>query len=149
KLVGTWQNPDFVVFDAQKVLVVGMAQDEQLRLEFESRFVEEFKKKGVEAMRSMDIFDLEFTSAKRSEQELEEAMQLLIERDFDAILFTKVIGMGHRVTLRESVADIDKAFDTFSTDYLEHQDIYYDSRTGQKYDLFHLETSLYCICVGK
>jgi len=149
KLVGSWKNPDYVIFDAKQVLVVGMAQDRQLRLEFESRLVEQFKREGVEAVRSMDVFDLAFTSAQRSEEELEDAMELLIDRDFDAILLTKLIGMGHRVTLRESVADIDRAFDTFSTDYLEHQEIYYDPKIGQEYDLFHLETSLYCICVGK
>lgn len=149
KLVGSWKNPDYVIFDAKQVLVVGMAQDRQLRREFESRLVEQFKKEGVEAVRSVDVFDLAFTSAKRSEEELEDAMELLIERDFDAILLTKVIGMGHRVSLMESVADIDRTFDTFSADYLEHQDIYYDSGTGKQFDLFHLETSLYCICVGK
>ena len=149
KLVGSWKNPDYVIFDAKQVLVVGMAQDRHIRLEFESRLVDQFKREGVEAVRSVDIFDLAFTSAKRSEQELEDAMELLIDRDFDAIVLTKVIGMGHRMTLKESVADIDRAFDTFSTDYLEHQELYYDSKTGQEFDLFHLETSLYCICVGK
>src|SRR5690606_41873539 len=110
-----------------------MAQDRQLRLEFESRLVEQFKREGVEAVRSMDVFDLAFTSAQRSEEDLEDAMELLIDRDFDAILLTKLIGVGHRVTLRECVADIDRAFDTFSTDLLEHLEIYYHPNIGQQH----------------
>lgn len=149
KLVGTWKNPDYVTFKAQQVLVVGMAPDPGMRMEFESRFVERFKREGIQAVPSIDVFDVAFTAGKRSEEELEDAMELLIERDFDAILFTKMVGMGHRVTLKESVASLDRAFDTFSTDYLEYQELYYDSRYDQNYDLFHLETSLYCICVGK
>lgn len=149
KLVGTWKNPDYVVFRAQQVLVVGMARDKGMRMDFEGRFVEEFKREGVMAMPSADVFDVAFTSAKRSEEEMEDAMDLLVERDFDAILFTKVIGMGHKVTLKESVANLDKVFDSFSNDYLNHQEIYYDDRFQQEYDLYHLETSLYCICTGK
>lgn len=149
KLVGTWQNPDFDNFRAQQVLVVGMARDKGLRMDFEDRFVEEFKRAGVGAMSSTDIFDVAFTTAKRSEEELEYAMDLLVGRDFDAILLTKVIGMGHKVTLKESVANLDRAFDSFSNDYLDHQEIYYADHFQKEYDLYHLETSLYCICEGK
>lgn len=40
-------------------------------------------------------------------------------------------------------------FMRFSTDYLEHQDIYYDPESYDSFNIYHLETSLYCICVGK
>ena len=37
----------------------------------------------------------------------------------------------------------------FSTDYLEHQDIYYDPESYDSFNIYHVETSLYCICEGK
>lgn len=149
KLVGTWKNPDIVLFDAYQVLVVGMAQDDNARMEFETRFVNELKKQGVDAMRSIDIFDVEFTSSKRSEQELEEVEQQLLDKDFDAILFTKVVGTENKKTLKERMDNIDKMFVRFSNDYLEHQEIYYDPKYYEGSNLYHVETSLYCICIGK
>ena len=86
KLVGTWQNPDFDNFRAQQVLVVGMARDKGLRMDFEDRFVEEFKRAGVGAMSSTDIFDVAFTTAKRSEEELGYASKfekVVVNADFD------------------------------------------------------------------
>ena len=40
-------------------------------------------------------------------------------------------------------------FVRFSNDYLEHQDIYYDPEYYDSFNIYHAETSLYCICVGK
>ena len=149
KLVSTWKNPDIVLFDAHKVLVVGLTKDENARVEFETRFVDKLNESGIEAMRAIDLFDVEFTSSKKSEQELEEVEEQLLDKGFDAILFTKVIGTDNRRTLTENVHSIDKMFKRFSTDYLEHQDIYYDQESYESFNIYHVETSLYCVCDGK
>lgn len=149
RLVSTWKNPDIVLFDAYQVLVVGMVQDDSARMEFESRFADALKNQGVDAMRSIDLFDVEFTSSQRSEQELEEVEQQLLDKGFDAILFTKVVGTENRRTFREHINEVDKMLMRFSTDYLEHQEIYYDPEYYDTFNIYHAETSLYCICVGK
>ncbi|AEM70833.1 hypothetical protein Murru_1793 [Allomuricauda ruestringensis DSM 13258] len=149
RLVSTWKNPDIVLFDAYQVLVVGMVQDDSARMEFESRFADALKDQGVDAMRSIDLFDVEFTSSQRSEQELEEVEQQLLDKGFDAILFTKVVGTENRRTFREHINEVDKMLMRFSTDYLEHQEIYYDPEYYDTFNIYHAETSLYCICVGK
>ncbi len=149
RLVSTWKNPDIVLFDAYQVLVVGMSQDDNTRMEFETRFAEAFKGQGVDAVRSIDLFDVEFTSSKRSEQELAEVEQQLLDKGFDAILVTKVVGTENRRTFREHINEVDKMFVRFSTDYLEHQEIYYDPEYYDTFNIYHSETSLYCICLGK
>ena len=149
RLVGTWKNPDIVLFDAYQVLVVGMVQDDNARMEFETRFADALKEQGVDAVRSIDLFDVEFTSSKRSEKELEEVEQQLLDKGFDAILFTKVVGTENRRTFKEHLNNIDKMFVRFSNDYLEHQEIYYDPEYYDSFNIYHAETSLYCICVGK
>lgn len=149
KLVGTWKNPDHVIFDAYKVLVVGMAKDENVRMDFESKLVKKLEDKGVEAMRSIDIFDVEFTTSQKSEEELSEVEEQLLDKDFDAILFTKILKADSKRTLKERINNIDRMFMRFSTDYLEHQDIYYDPESYDSFNIYHLETSLYCICIGK
>ncbi|WP_127142222.1 hypothetical protein [Flagellimonas marinaquae] len=149
KLVGTWKNPDTVIFDAYQVLVVGMTQEDATRVEFETKFADALKSQGVDAVRSIDLFDVEFTSAERSEQELAEVEEQLLDKGFDAILFTKLVGTENRRTFKEHLNDMDKLFMRFSTDYLEHQDIYYDPEYYDTFSIYHAETSLYCICIGK
>ncbi|UII80932.1 hypothetical protein [Flagellimonas sp. CMM7] len=149
KLVSTWKNPDIVLFDAYKVLVVGMTQDENLRTEFESRLTERLNEKGVEAVRSIDLFDVEFTSSEKSEEELSEVEGQLLDKGFDAILFTKVVGTENRRTFRERMSNLNEMYTRFSTDYLEHQDIYYNSEYYETFNIYTVETSLYCICIDK
>ncbi|MDC6351938.1 hypothetical protein PP178_10265 [Zeaxanthinibacter sp. PT1] len=148
-LVSSWKNPDIVLFDAYKVLVVGMTQNERARLLFETNMRDEFIKRDIEAMRSLDIFDVAFTDSARSEEELDEVEQQLLDKDFDAILFTKIIGYENKRTFREQVLDWETYMDGFKEDYNSNQGIYFNKNYYQDYDVYYAETSLYCICVGK
>jgi len=149
KLVSNWKDPDTVLFHAYKVLIVGMTENESAREDFETKVQNEFKKRNVEAVRSIDLFDINFTTAERSEKQLNEVEEQLLDKDFDAILFTKIIGSENKKTLRTKLADTDRFLNTFSDDYLSHQAIFYEGSYYDNYTVFHAETALYCICVGK
>lgn len=149
ELVSTWKNPDIVIFDANKVLVVGMTPVEDGRELFETKMRRELRKRDIEAMRSIDLFDVEFTHTARTEEELDEVEQQLLDRDFDAILFTKVLGSESRQSFSQRMAELDNYYGGFQEDYLTHQDIYYDPEYYEEFMVYHVETSLYCICVGK
>ncbi len=148
-LVTNWKNPDIVIFDANKVLVVGMTQNEETRLKFETQLQREFTKRDIEAFRSIDLFDIEFTSSEKSEEELSDVEQQLLDKGFDAILFTKIIGSENKKTFKRKVQDLDAYMISFRDDYLSHQPIYYQEGYYKNYTVYHAETSLYCICVGK
>lgn len=149
ELVNTWKNPEVVVFDAYKVLVVGMTPNEDGRELFETKMKLEFTRIGVEAMRSIDLFDVEFTNSPRTEEELDAVEQQLLDKDFDAILFTKVLGSENRQSLAKRIADTEGYEYEFQQDYLTHQDIYFDDNYYEEFTVYHSETSLYCICVGQ
>ncbi|MGB5359493.1 MAG: hypothetical protein WBN27_06070 [Eudoraea sp.] len=149
ELVDNWKNPDIVIFDANKVLIVGMTSNSKAQKEFETKMKKQFSNRGVEAMRSLDVFDVEFTDSERSEEELDEVEQSLLDKDFDAILFTKILGSENKENFRKEMIDINRYHDKFKDDYLSHQDIYYDENYYDEYKVYHAETSLYCICVGK
>ncbi|MDO6518654.1 hypothetical protein SAMN05421766_102249 [Zobellia uliginosa] len=148
-LVENWKNPDIVLFDAQKVLIVGMTQNENARERFETKLQKEFDKRNVEAMRSLDVFDVSFTDSKKTEKELDDVEQSLLDKDFDAILFTKVTGSENRESFLRTLAKLDNYKGRFNDDYLRNQDIYYDDDYYEKFDVYHAETTLYCICEGK
>ncbi len=149
QLVSNWKNPDYVIFDASKVLIVGMTQNEEARIDFETKLRREFSKRDVEAMRSIDLFDVSFTNSAKSEEELDDVELQLLDKDFDAILFTKVVGTEDFKKFRQRMSEIDELYGRFREDYLEHQPIYYETDYYEEYTVYHAETSLYCICVDK
>ena len=148
-LVENWKNPDIVLFNANKVLLVGMTQSAETRENFESLLKKEFTKRNVEAWRSVDIFDLTLTDSKKTEKELDEVEQSLLDKDFDAILLTKITGSENRENFMKSISRWDDHQSRFNDDYLEHQGIYYDDNYYEKFTVYHAETTLYCICEGK
>ncbi|MCJ7465601.1 MAG: hypothetical protein MUO53_02790 [Maribacter sp.] len=149
ELVDNWKNPDIVIFNANKVLLVGMTHKEDARVEFETKLKKEFDDRGIEAMRSIDLFDVDFTRSARTEKELDKVESQLLEKDFDAILITKIIGTESRESFRKTAADLYNYHGGFKEDYRQHQDVYYDSDYYEKYTVYHAETSLYCLCEGK
>jgi hypothetical protein len=149
EIVSSWKSPDIVLFNANKVLVVGMTPSPDARLKFETKMTEEFTQRGIEAMRSIDLFDVAFTNAVRTDQELNDVETRLLNKDFDAILFTKILGSENRQTLSEKLSELDRNNARFKDDYLSHQNIYYEDEYYEQYTVYFVETALYCICVDK
>lgn len=149
QLVSNWKDPDTVLFHAYKVLIVGMTENVTLREDFETKMRGEFVKRKVDAVRSIDLFDVAFTTSEKSEKQLNEVEQQLLDKDFDAILFTKVIGSDNKKSLRSRLAETSRLFNSFSDDYLNNQRIFYADSPHDNYTVFNAETALYCICVGK
>jgi len=149
KVESSYKNPDVVLFHANRVLVVGMTPDMKAREQFETKLQEKFGERGVEAVRSIDLFDVAFTTSERTEEELDRVEQQLLDKDFDAILFTKLVDVETRSTLSRHISEMGKTYDRFREDYLIHQGIYYNLDGTVPEEDYYAETSLYCICVGK
>lgn len=148
-LVENWKNPDIVIFDAQKVLIVGMAPNEKAREKFERKLSKEFDKRNIESMRSLDVFDVAFTNSPKTEKELDAVEQSLLDKDFDAILFTKIVGSENKESFFKTINSWEDHKGRFNDDYLKHQGIYYEDNYYDKFTIYHAETTLYCICEGK
>lgn len=149
KMVENWKNPDIVLFHAYQVLIVGMAPNQDIQIDFETKLQKEFEKRGIEAMRSIDLFDVRFTNAAKSEVELFDVEQQLLEKGFDAILFTKVVGADSQQSFKRKMSDLNRYYEKFFEDYISHQDIYLKTESNDRYPIYFTETSLYCICPGK
>lgn len=149
EMVENYKNPDIVLFDASKVLIVGMTDDSAVRQDFETRLRKEFDKRGVEAIRSIDLFDVAFTTTKKTDKEMDVLEQQLLDKDFDAVLFTKVAGSESKQTFRKTMSELNRFYGGFKDDYLDSQGIYYDQEYYDQFRVYHAETSLYCICVDR
>ena len=149
ELVENWKNPDIETFEAQKVLVIGISPDDSDRKTFERKLTSELKKNGVNAVRSLDFFEESFTTSPKTEEEMMSLESQLIEKGFDAILLSKVLGVEDKVTVVKAYRNLDKTFRNFRDDYYENQEIFYDEDYYSAYQIFHAESSLYCICPDK
>lgn len=143
------KNPDIVLFHSNKLLVVGMTRNAAMRQAFETRLQEAFRQAGVETVRSIDLFDVDFTESERSEEELDLVERQLLDRDFDAILFTKVVSSHTHTNLARKLGELGRTYDRFRDDYMLHQGIYYEQDQEVSATDYLAETSLYCICEGK
>lgn len=149
KIVSQWKSPETPVFEANKVLVVGLTDDVENRRAFEGTLQMRLEDQGVIAVRSVDFFESAFTDNKQSEEDLDAVEQRLLEAGFDAILFSKILGVEQKVTLVQSFRDMDQTFDGFKQDYFESQSYYEKRSERQEYQLYHTQTNLYCICPDK
>lgn len=149
EMVENWKNPDIVIFDANKVLIVGISNNGKARASFETKLQKQFEARNIEAVRSLDVFDVNFTDSRRTEKELDDFEQSLLDKDFDAILLTKIVGSESRQSFMKSMDDLYNSQEGFSEDYRRHQGIYYEDEFYETHTVYNAETSLYCICVGK
>lgn len=149
KLVSEWRSPEAVNFEANKVLVIGLAQDKKVRRQFEQQLASALEKKDVIAVKSIDFFEESFMDVLKTDEEMNAIERQLTDAGFDAILFSKVIGSENKVTLSKAVRDFDETFDSFREDYYESQNTFYRDREYHAYTVYHAETNLYCICPDK
>jgi hypothetical protein len=149
KLVSDWKSPDNPVFEANKVLVVGLTADREVRRDFESLLAFQLEKHQMVAVRSIDFFEDNFIDNRKSETELNELEKTMLDAGFDAILMTKMTGSEDKRTAVQHVRDLSDTFDSFTEDYYSSQETLYTANTYEEYTLYHTQATLYCICPGK
>jgi len=149
ELVENWKNPDIDNFEAQKVFVIGITADLKNRKSFENKLTSVLKKNGVNAVKSLDFFENFYSKSPKTEEELLELEEELLQEGFDAILLSKVVGVEDKVTMVSAIRNIDRTFKSFRDDYYQNQEIYYDQDYYQDYKVFHAQSTLYCICPEK
>lgn len=148
KLVQQYKNPDSINFEANKILVVGIFTDKELRGAYEKKITAELNKKGVIAVKSIDFFETSFTDNKKTLAYLDNIEQRLLEAGFDAVLFTKITGRESRVTMVDAYRNFAKNFQSFEDYFYGNIHVYYREQQEQN-QVYITETSLYCICPGK
>jgi ribosomal protein S17E len=148
KLTQQYKNPETDNFQANKILIVGISADKDLRRLFEKKMVESLEIEDVIAVKSIDFFEKSFIDNKQSLEQLSNIENKLLEAGFDAILFTKITGQESRVNLVESYRNFAKYYQSFEDYYYGNQHLYFKEKQ-ERYQVYTTETSLYCICLGK
>ena len=146
ELVERWKNPTIDSLSVTKVLIVGMTSNIEARKQFEEKLKNEYEARGIETVMSLELFESAFTTEKKSKLELRIVEQILATSYFDAILFTKIQGVESKVAYTKTFKDKEYLDIRFKDDYYQNQEIYYNPNYNKKFNIYHAETSLYCIC---
>lgn len=149
ELVDSWKSPEIEVYNPTKVMIVGMTPNVKARTKFEQLMKNELELRGVEATMSLQLFDSTLRAEKMSQEEIKALENKLANEGFDTVLFTKVLGIEDKVAYKTNYYEYDKTYKKFKDDYLKFQDIYYNPEYYDEYQVFHAETSMYCICPTK
>ncbi len=149
KLIEQYKSPDNPTFEANKVLIIGMAQNIESRRMFEKELSEAIEKKGINSVKSVDFFENSFISDKKSETDLNTIEKQLTDAGFDAIILSKVVSSESKITAIRAFRKFNDSFNNFREDYYKSQDIYFNNEYIQESKIYHTETALYCICPTK
>ena len=149
KMIDQWKSQDIAVYQGNKVLIIGITPNLDSRKIYEQRLASTLDKKGVNAVKSIDFFEKSFTEAKKSQEQLNEIENQLLEAGFDTVLFTTVTGSENKVTAIQSFKDMNSTIGSFMDYYYNNQHVFYQEYSRDIYQIYHTETALYCLCPGK
>ena len=145
RLVNSWRNPDTPSFNTDKLLVVGIAQNTNARSLFEEKLRTQFFLRDITAVKSLEVFEPEFTYSQKTEDDIKEEVKMIKDKGFDAVLVTAVKGVENKRVSEKDYYDVDYRFNRFRDYYFTYQDIYYQPNYYEEYKVYHVESSLYSI----
>ncbi|WP_298423370.1 hypothetical protein [uncultured Kordia sp.] len=149
KLTKDWKNPEIDLYEPTKVFIVGLTSHEEARFQFEKQLQKALKQRSLEAVISMNFLDADFKTTKQSEEQLNSVEQKLIKNGFDTIIFSKIIRTEDRVKYKKTHYNDAKTTQNFKEDYISSQQFFFNTDYYDAYKIYHLETTVYCICPTK
>lgn len=133
KTVSVWKDDAFTGPPFENLLVIGVSEDNSDRNTFESEFAKSVAANGRSATPSAQLL-------KGPEKLTKEAVdEVLNNGDFDAVLVTRVVGVGERA----SYVNPEPYYRTYNGYYSTVYDYAYQPGYYHQYSVYHLETNIY------
>jgi hypothetical protein len=139
----SWVSKDYTNYKPKKVLIIGLTENLSGRTLFEEQIKTELTKRGIEAVESFTIFKPTFTNLKQTEEEIETEIKRLSNKGFDVVLISAVKGIDEKVSYSGDNFNTYYYWRRFGRYYYLAQDIYYSEGYYNKYEVHHIEASLY------
>ena len=139
----SWKNPEYVDYQPSKVLIMGVTPNLTARTLYEEKLKTVLNNKGILAEESFKVFNSEFTSLKQTEEDIQNQLENLADKGFDAILISAVKGYDERISYTGELIRTDQDLRRFGTYYYLNQDVYFDESSYNEYKVYHIEISLY------
>ncbi|SFI98447.1 hypothetical protein [Olleya namhaensis] len=149
QLKDRWISPEADNYTLEKVFIVGLTDDPEAREKFEKKLQNQLTSRGIEATISLDKFDAEFLAKKRTDTEIKALENQLLKEGYDAVVFTKVVGIKNKIQFKKDYSNSSKSHNRFNDDYLMYQDQHFNPDAYNEYQVYNAETAVYCLCPTK
>ena len=126
QLKDRWISPEADNYTLEKVFIVGLTDDPEAREKFEKKLQSQLSSRGIEATISLDKFDAEFLAKKRTDTEIKALENQLLKEGYDAVVFTKVVGIKNKIQFKKDYSNSSKSHNRFNDDYLMYQDQHFN-----------------------
>lgn len=143
RMTDTWVNKEYANYQPKKVLIVGLTDNLIARKMFEEQLKTKLTNRGIEAVESYDIFKPTFTNLKQTEEDIEKEVKRISNEGFDAILISAVKGVDEKTSYSGDTYRRDYYWRRFGRYYYLVQDVYFIEGYYNKYEIYHIEASLY------
>ena len=143
RITESWRNPEYKDYQPNKVLILGVTPNLTARKIYEEKLKTVLINKGIEADESHNVFKTSFTNLKQSEDEIQEQIETLSRKGFDAILISTVKGYDERISFGGDLYRKDDDLMQFGSYYYSYQNVYFNERIYEEYKVYHIEISLY------
>jgi hypothetical protein len=145
RLVDSWKPNKAISFKPEKVLVLGVTNNLTARINFEEKLKRELQSRGLQAVESMNVFDISFTDSKRTDDEIEAMISGLSEAGFDAVIITMVKGVDRKINYSPGHTTVGYHWERFGRYYYRFQSIYYNPGYYNEYKIYIVETGIFNI----
>ncbi|MBC9795789.1 hypothetical protein [Sinomicrobium weinanense] len=145
RLADSWRDNAYSGKIPEKVLVVGITDNLMGRKIYEEHLKDEFQARGIDAVESHRVFSPSFMHSRQSEAAIREEVDKFADSGYDAILVSVVKGVSEEVSYSRGYARTDYFWRRFGGYYFVYQDIYFDPGYYDRYNIYHIEASLYDI----
>ncbi|RAJ16409.1 hypothetical protein [Olleya aquimaris] len=149
QLKDRWISPEADNYTLEKVFIIGLTDHLEAKEKFEKKLQSQFAIRGIEATTSLNILETDVLLKKRTEEDLNLLEEKLLKEGYNAIIFSKVVGIKNKIKYKEDYSDLDNNHKRFNDDYLMYQDQFFNPDAYKEYQVYNAETSIYCICPTK
>ncbi len=111
------KTENVITLTPKKIVIIGLTDNLEARKTFEKKMKEKLVSHGIDAYRSTEVSSMVFTEASKAEEELNELIEIITQKNFDSFMITTVTGVEEKM----------------------------DAVKGQleSYKIYHLETDIY------
>lgn len=143
KLIDSWKNPDYRLFEPKKILVIGVTPNYEARSAFEFQLIKELNNRKIKALQSAVVFETSFKDSEQTEKDIEVQVGKLLSKNFDTVLVSLVKGVDENQSYGSESSKTDYHLRRFAIYYLAYQEAYFNQDYYSRYKVFNIETSVY------
>jgi len=143
KTTQSYKNKHYQNYHPTKILILGVTPNLEAKTIYESELKKALTKRNMEAFEASEVLSPSFSANKQGEIAIEEEVKNLKTLGFDAIIMAAIKGFDEKIPFGGAIFKLDDSFYGFENYYFLNQDIYYNRDYYVKYNVYHLEVSLY------